>query len=244
MENKRIIGTLSEKSTHAFLKKFICDDELYHEVSIDGFVCDILKDNEIYEIQTKCFKRLIPKLDKLLDKYEFTIVFPLYNSKSISWIDKDTGEVTNKKSSIRAYKYQVFEELYGIREYLNNPHLHIKIIMLDGVEYKYADGYGKYKKIKATKIDKIPSRVVDIFSYNNKYDYFEFLPFNDNEEFTLKELATKLKMDNNTCNMMLKIFTHNLHIVKRCGKRGKAYLYKIYNNDNIEYNIDDECVIY
>lgn len=247
MNNNPIIGTLSEKSTHAFLKKFIEPNEAYHEKPLFGYVCDIFDGTQIYEIQTAQFSRLREKLTLFLQEYDVTIVYPMYVSKSISWVDKETGEVVeNKKSSIRRHKYQIFDELYCIRDLLDNPKLHIKIILLSGIEYKYLDGRGKYKKVKASKIDKIPSKIVDVIDYNSKYDFFEYLPFDDNEQFTLEDLKNKTGIDKNTCNMMLKIFRENLDLVKRVGKQGKAYLYQINTkSDNaLLFYEDDGGVIY
>lgn len=246
MSNNPIIGTLSEKSTHAFLKKYIEPNEKYHERPLMGYVCDVFDGFQIFEIQTTQFSRLREKLKLFLQKYDVTIVYPVYASKSISWVERKTGEVVeNKKSSIRKHKYDIFEEIYCIRDLLNNPRLHIKIILLSGIEYKYLDGKGKYNKIKASKLDKIPSKVIEVVNYQNKTDFYEYLPFKKDEKFTLEDLKTKTGINKNTCNMMLKIFRENLNIVERVGKIGNAFLYQINPTEEIIYfSEEDDAVIY
>ena len=47
------IGTLKEKTMHAVLKNFYEPDVSHQEIKVDRFVADILRDNEIIEIQTR-----------------------------------------------------------------------------------------------------------------------------------------------------------------------------------------------
>lgn len=246
MNSNPIIGTLSEKSTHAYLKKYIEPNEAFHEKPLFGFVCDIFDGRQIYEIQTTQFSRLREKLILFLREYDVTIVYPVYASKSISWVDKNTGEIIeNKKSSIKGHKQDLFAEAYCIRDLLDNPRLHIKIILLTGIEYKYLDGGGKYNKVKASKIDKIPTKIVEVIDYYSKYDFLQYLPFSNQEQFTLDDLKRKTGIDRNTCNMMLKIFRENLKIVQRIGKKGNAYLYQINTEGSIVfYPEEEDAVIY
>ncbi len=93
------IGTLSEKILHRIIKFFIDDNPLNHEIKIGQYFVDIMSNNTIYEIQTRSFNKLRPKLDFLLSKtdYSVKIVFPIPYEKNICWINKDTKELISKR---------------------------------------------------------------------------------------------------------------------------------------------------
>ena len=88
------IGTLSEKTVHAVLKNFYEPDPSHQEIPIENYVADILRDNEIIEIQTRSLNAMRRKLDCFLSHYPVTIVHPIIHTKWICWIDEQTGEVT------------------------------------------------------------------------------------------------------------------------------------------------------
>ena len=82
------IGTLSEKTLHAVLKKFYEPDISHQEIPLEGYVADIFRDNEIIEIQTQNFNAMRKKLDTFLPLYPVTIVYPILHQKWLNWIDK------------------------------------------------------------------------------------------------------------------------------------------------------------
>ena len=85
------IGTLKEKTLHAVLKNFYEPDTSCQEVKIDKFVADIQRDGEVIEIQTRNFNSMRKKLDKFLELYPVTIVYPIVYTKRLYWIDETTG---------------------------------------------------------------------------------------------------------------------------------------------------------
>ena len=87
------IGTLSEKNTHMILKKFISEDETFHEIKVGSYFADVLIDNHIYEIQTANFNKLRDKLNYFLQDHKVTIIYPLPHIKYLQWINQETGEI-------------------------------------------------------------------------------------------------------------------------------------------------------
>ena len=60
------IGSLNEKPLHASLKKWYARPEDRFEVEVDGFVIDIVRDDQLLEIQTGNFASIRSKLKKLV----------------------------------------------------------------------------------------------------------------------------------------------------------------------------------
>ena len=119
-ENEGGIGTLGEKQMHAVIKKFICDDEAKHEITIQGsygyigssnetkrrkFVADVLDQNTIYEIQTGSFRPLADKIKWILDNttYNIVIIHPIPEVLYVSYINED-GSISGRKKSPQSRK--------------------------------------------------------------------------------------------------------------------------------------------
>ena len=99
------IGTLSEKTVHAVLKNYLVPRPEFHEVKCEGYVADILFEDEIFEIQTANFNKLRNKLERFLKEYEVTIVYPIPATKWLYWINQETGECSQKRKSPKRGSY-------------------------------------------------------------------------------------------------------------------------------------------
>ena len=227
-----MIGTLNEKSTHAILKKHLCSDESKHEIGVNGYIADILdsETNTITEIQTQDFSKLRGKIGSYTPEYKLNIVYPVNSIKYINWVDPDSGEVVERrKSPSRDNKYKIFKELYKIRQHLTNKQISFSIILLETEEYKYLDGYGRNNKNKATKIDKVPIKILETITFSINSGYDDFIP--DallNKSFTSKDFSKEGKCSIEIAQTTLLILT-DLGIVNRIGKSGRSILYSYTN---------------
>ncbi len=225
--NRIGIGTLSEKTLHAILKNFYEPDEDKQEIPIDRYVADIYTGQEIIEIQTGQFNRMRDKLNCFLKEFPVTIVYPIARERWLHWIDEETGEITKgRKSPKKGNEYCVFVELYRIKTFLKDPHLKLKLVLLDMDEYKILNGWGKQKKNNASKYDRIPNRFVEEISIERKEDYLQFIPYDLAEPFTVKEYAKAVKCTQSQAGVALNLLNY-LDIVKRVGKKGNAFLYEV-----------------
>ena len=136
--NSNGIGTLSEKTLHAFIKHFVEPNESFHETKLNKHVVDIFDGSRIYEIQTRQFFKLIPKLNAFLDDYPLTIIYPIPYLKSISWINLETGEISKARKSPKVGQViDAITELYSIKSYLKHPHLSIQLLFFNLHETRY-----------------------------------------------------------------------------------------------------------
>lgn len=222
------IGTLSEKSVHAVLKNYLAPNEDHHEVPLEGYVADIYTGKEIIEIQTRQFNRMRDKLKAFLPICPVTIVYPMTAKKILVWIDPDTGEeVERRKSPMKSSIYEIFEELYKIKSFLTEPNLRIKMVFLELEELKLLDGYGKDKKKRASKHDRVPLQLVSEMNMECQEDYMQFIPFDLlEEEFTTKEFAKQAKIHPKFSSVVVHVL-HYVGILEKVGKQGNAFVYKV-----------------
>lgn len=221
------IGTLSEKSIHKYLKNILEPDEQYHEVKVGQYIADIKHDNKIIEIQTQNFKKLLPKLEYYIKSgYNATVVYPIIHRKIINWVDPvSMGIVDIRKSSRIGVIQDSFKELYWILQYIVNEEIELKIILIDANEYKYLDGRGQSQKIKATKIDKLPTEIINTVDIRSINDLRVFVPDTLDNNWTSKDYAKITKCNKRWVSSGLKMLREN-NIIEMIGKQGNAIIYK------------------
>ncbi|MGN1314040.1 MAG: hypothetical protein ACI4VG_03385 [Lachnospiraceae bacterium] len=221
------IGTLSEKTIHAILKEYYRKKDCDTEVSIGNFVADIFTGEEIIEIQTRNFFALKKKLEFFLPLYPVTIIYPLARKKWLIWIDPETGEGSEKRKSPKTGSaYDAFKELMKIREFLDNPHLSVKLVFLDMEEYRLLNGWSRDKKRGSHRYDGIPLSLVEEMDLTCPEDYMQLIPPDLLDSFDSKAFAKAAKIKQDRASQVLNILYH-LGLVERIGKKKNAYLYRV-----------------
>ena len=244
VQGEKGIGTLSEKSVHSVLKYYFAPNEIYHEHKIGTFVADVCIDGEIYEIQTKQFYLMKRKLDYFLKEHEVTIVYPVSLVNTLHWVECDENCTTNeradtamnqikdrritisRKTRKKGIPYLFFHELYGIKDFLHHPNLHFILAIMSTEEYRLLDGYGPQKKIRATKTDKVPIELLDLITIHKPEDYKQLIPEGLPDEFTSDIFARKAGIGRSLAGTALNVL-YEMDVVKRVGKQGNAYVYRI-----------------
>ena len=231
------VGTLSEKTVHAVLKYYYVPNEAYHEIKVGNYVADALFDGEIYEIQSKSFFTMKNKLDLFLKDHDVTIIYPIPISKTISYIDPDTGEISKPvKSSKKGKLYDIVPEIYGIKDYLKNKRLHFILCFIEMDEYKILDGWSKDKKKGATKMDRTPRKIIGEFRIDKKRDFINLLPGYTNGrrdkdcpipvEFTTKDIAELTGVHVSYAQTLLNVLC-SLGLTYKIGTKGRCNLYSM-----------------
>ena len=218
------IGTLSEKTLHKILKYYIEPNDGYHEVEYLGSVLDIKGESGIFEIQTRGYDKLLPKLKKLLKTDKVTVVCPLATYKSIRWVNEETGEITSPRlSNKRENIYDALKLLFGIREAIADKNLSVRVVYLDVEDFRSLNGYGKDKKHYSTRIERIPNRILSEILISKADDYKLLLPEGLADEFSASELASAIKRTSRYTFYVLKLLVASGAVVE-CGSRGRARL--------------------
>lgn len=221
------IGTLGEKTVHAIVKNYVETDTDYHEIPVDGYVADIYKEGCIFEIQTANFNKLREKLSCFLKSYEVTIVYPIPYIKWLRWLDEDTGDISNgRKSPKLGNPYQVFKELYKIKEFLKDEHLHLSLLFINMEEIRLLNGWSKDKKKGSTRFDRIPTELVGELKIEVREDYMQLVPIELAKRFTVADYAKAGRVTQGMAGVAVNILRH-LDIIQLVGKQGRAYLYEI-----------------
>lgn len=220
------IGTLSEKTLHKILKLYIEPDASRHEVDLMGSVADVKNGQGVFEIQTRSYDKLAPKLERLLECERVTVVCPLATDKSVRWINGETGELSPpRKSPRRENIYDAFKMLFGIRRVIANENLTVRVLYLSVDDYRNLDGYGADKKRRSTRMERIPNEILGEITLEKREDYVSLLPPELGEEFVASELAGAIGRTSRYSFYVLKLLV-SVGAISETGKRGRAVLYK------------------
>ncbi len=219
------IGTLSERSLHKILKLYIEPDTTRHEVAYMGSIVDVKCDERIYEVQTKAYERLVPKLRRILPSVPVTVVCPLATEKYTRWLDHTTGEMSERRKSPKHENvYDAFRMLFGIREIITHPNLTVRLVHMQVEDFRALDGWDKTRKRGSNRIERIPTRIIreeELFSTD---DYVSQLPPALPMQFTASELSKAIKRTSRYTFYVLKLLVA-VGAVCEIGKRGRATLY-------------------
>lgn len=215
------IGTLSERSVHAVLKRYY-GNEAGVELPLAGFVADVLTDKRAIEIQTRSLRLLNRKLTAFLALMPVTLVHPIAVKRRSVRIHQDTGEVEKPKTLPRKGSvYEAFVELSSIRTLLSHPGLTVLIplLVVDDIRIKKPN-------LKSSKlVDRVPSDFVDEIEFACQADYAKWIPDGLEEPFTSETFAKAAKIPRRFAQSFL-LVADELNVVRRIGKTGNAWLYE------------------
>ena len=192
-ENTPHIGTLREKRLHAAVKLYLCPDETCHERPVadlraeDDFggkirrmVADILTDGHIMEVQTGGFFPLKPKIEWYLTHTpcRVTVVHPIPAVKYLSWIDPADGSILSRhKSPKRGRVRDAAKELYWLSDFIGDPRLSVRLLLLEVEEYRLADGWSRDGKRGSNRYERFPTELLGDVTLSTPADYARyFLP--------------------------------------------------------------------
>ena len=219
------IGTLSEKSLHKMLKLYIEPNIENHEVAYMGSIVDIKTADGIFEVQTRGYEKLVPKLRRILPTSTVTVVCPLAHEKYMRWLDRETGEMTERrKSPKRENAFDAFRMLFGIRELITHPNLHVRLVYMQVEDFRALDGWDKTRKRGSNRVERIPTRIIREEVISTPLDYLGYLPDTLGAEFTAPEFSRAIKRTSRYTFYVLKLLVET-GAVREVGKRGRATLY-------------------
>ena len=219
------IGTYKERSQHKILKYFFELDPAYHEIPVRSYIADICKEDQIYEIQTSGFENLASKLEDFLIDHKVTVVFPAPIAKTVVWTDTETGETYHGRRIKRTKdKYKLLSELIYIIKFIGNEKFNIVVVETEVNDIRLLDGRGSDKKIKSTKIDKIPMGILSIFNISSIDDIKKFTCLETDILYSRADLQTKFQLVRRNLSCAIKALIE-LGILKEHSRVDKKVFY-------------------
>jgi len=220
-----MIGTLAEKSLHAAIKSYLARPGDQIETSLDGYVIDILRGQQIIEVQTGNFSAMKRKLKTLLESgHRVRVVYPLPAGK---WIVRQTGNgelIGRRKSPTQRHPVEVFRQLVYISHILPHPNFSLEVLLTHQEEIWRDDGQGSWRRKGWSLHDHQLLEIVGRVCFESADDYLMLIPRDLPRPFTNRELARALNISPGLAGKM----TYTLHKASwlvQVGKQGRALLF-------------------
>ncbi len=222
------VGTQNEKLIHAALKNYYAPFSDEQEIKIGGFFADAVCEDGIFEIQTRQLYKLKEKLRTFLEFSRVTVVYPSPCVLGTVYINEQSGEIVKEVKPRKMNSLlKTFEEIYSIREVLNNENLRIIIARLDVQKRVYFNGeipdMRSRRERKKCRAEKFPLKLCNEIILETVYDYTKFLPDGLPEEFTKKEFCAASSESGSSLRLEI---LRTVGVIEKTGKKGNAYLYK------------------
>jgi hypothetical protein len=173
------IGTLNESSLHAAIKDLLAMPDDRFEVPLAGFVIDIVRGEELIEIQTGSFGALANKLDRLLGDHRIRIVHPIAID---TWIERPGKKP--RRSPRHGSIFNLFEELTRLPTLLDHPNLSLEVLLIDEEQFREPGRRGERKMM-----DRRLRQVRGTRTFDEVSDLLALLPPTLREPWTTKDLA-------------------------------------------------------
>lgn len=220
------IGSLNEKPLHAALKKWIAGPNDQFEVSVDGFVIDVVQGELLVEIQTKSFASLKRKLLTLTADRKVRLIHPIAQEK---WIVKlpveEGGKGSRRKSPKRGVLEQVFEELVSFPQLIAHPNFSLMVVLVQEEEMRRFDGQRGWRRKGWVTEERRLLEVVEQRLFESPRDLAALLPSTLPEPFTTSDLAAALGRPRRLAQQMA-FCLREMGVILHVGKRGNAILYE------------------
>jgi len=219
------IGTLNEKHLHEALKQWYARSNDMFEVSVDGFVVDIVRGDLLVEIQTRNFRAIRRKLEKLLTHHQVRLVYPIPCEK---WIIKqpydEDGPVSRRKSPKRGVFEYVFDELVSFPQLLMNPNFSLELLLIQEEEVRRYDSTRGWRRRGWVTHERRLLRVVEQRILETPADMYAFIPSTLVEPFTASDLATTIVKSRRFAQKMVYCL-RLMGCITPVGKRANSILY-------------------
>jgi len=219
------IGQLNEKPLHASLKQWYSRPGDRFEVTIGGYVIDIVRDDLLIEIQTGSFSSIKTKLTRLVDSHQVRLIYPIVQEK---WIVRSPtrGRVVRRKSPRRGRLEDLFFELVSIPHLLQSPNFSVEVVTIREEEVRrYAGMRRHWRRRGWVTEERRLLEVLDQRLLKESADWRGFLP-EGLESFTTKDLATALGTGRALAQKMAYCLQKG-QVIELMGKEGRANLFRV-----------------
>jgi hypothetical protein len=219
------VGTLGEKPLHAALKRWYAAPGDLVEHPVDAFVIDLVRGEQLIEIQTRSFSSMRRKLATLLDLgHPVHVVHPVACETMLVKVD-DAGEVTRRRSPRRGDVVDLFAELVSLAPLLARAGLTFEVVLVRQEELRRFDGQRAWRRRGWVVEERRLVEVLDRVALGSPDDLAALLPAGLPDEFTTADLAACLGRPRRLAQQMTYCLRH-AGVVDIVGKQGNAIVHR------------------
>ncbi len=220
------IGQLNEQHLHHALKHYYAGENDKIECPVDGYVVDVVRSDELIEVQTSNFSAIRQKMTDLVQNHRFKLVYPIAVEK---WLIKlpqngSNDEPERRKSPKTGRQVAIFSELVSFPALLKHPNFSIELAMIHEEEVRRFEGHSRWRNHGWKTVERRLVKVIETRCYENPAEMADFLPETLPARFTTVDLSETLSISKGLAQKMAYCL-REMDAISQIGKRGRAYLY-------------------
>jgi hypothetical protein len=222
------IGLLNEKPLHASLRQWYSQPGDRHEVAVDGFVIDIVREKLLIEIQTRNFSAIRQKLARLVHSQQVRLIYPIVQEKWIVRSPAAAGSAAVRRRSPKAGRIEdLFWEMVSIPHLMSNPNFSLEVLMIRAEEARREAASRRWRRKNWILEARRLLEVVDRRVFKDLADWRTLLPAAlECQSFTTGELAATTGTRRELAQKMAYCLC-KAGVIERIGKSGRADLYQV-----------------
>ena len=221
------IGLLNEKPLHASLKEWYAQPNDSFEVSVDGYVIDIVRDDLLLEIQTGSFASIKSKITHLVGMHSVRLIYPIASEKYIVKLANDnSGKQARRKSPKRGRVEDLFHEMVSFPKLVSNTNFSLEVILIREEEVRRHEANRSWRRRGWVTHERRLLEVLDRQRFETPADWRALLPENLGESFTTKDLADAGDMPLQLAQKMAYCL-RKAGVIDLTGRQGRSYSYSI-----------------
>jgi hypothetical protein len=185
------LSTYREGSLHAALKSLYARPGDRTEEAVDGFVVDVVRDDELIEIQTASFASAARKMRLLSADHRMVVVHPIAGERVLVGIDADGVVESRRRSPKRGLPLDLFDELIAFPELIAHPNFRLELVLIKEEEIRGPVPAGarfRYPR-KWWRVDRRLLEVLSTVRIDTASDLLGLLPAGLPDPFTSADIA-------------------------------------------------------
>jgi len=219
------IGRLNESPLHAALKAWVAQPGDRFEVVVDGFVVDIVRGDQLIEVQTGNFSSVRDKLRCLAPRYPLRLVYPVAQEK---WIVKEPpqaeGQPTRRKSPRKGRVEDLFAQLVSFPELMREPRFSLQVLLIQEEEQRRYDGRKGWRRRGWVTGERRLLQVLEEHCFAGAEELADLLPADLPAPFGSADLAEALGRPRRLAQKMIYCL-RQMGVISVVGKEARALLY-------------------
>jgi hypothetical protein len=220
------IGSLNEKPLHAALKDWYCREGDRVEEPVDGFVVDLVRAEQLIEIQTRSFSAMRRKFDRLLDTHPIRLVHPIASLKWIVKLDASGQETSRRRSPKQGIAADVCAELVSFPSLLSHPNFVLEVLLTEEEEIRRPDSTKGWRRNGYVIEERRLVGVLDSAVFTSPNDLLSLLPDGLPDPFTTKEMAELLGRSRHLAQEVAYCLRES-EAIQTMGRDRRGHLYRV-----------------
>lgn len=219
------IGTQNERSLHAALKQWYARPGDKFEVPLQGYFIDLVRGEQLVEIQTRNFSAIRQKLESLLQEHQVHVLHPVTAEKWVVQVDSTGTTIKSRRKSPHQGKLtDLFEELVRVPQLMMHSNFSISFLMIREEEVRCKDGKGSKHRKRVSIKDRVLLEVISMHLFTSPEDFLQFIPQHLPRPFSNKCLEKALSLPIHRCRQITYCL-RKMEVLIVVGKKGNELLF-------------------